>query len=92
MDLKPVKAWEFIGASGVFRLEDPQRTSYLYLPLVNEAGMVAVVTPSLHGDAKTGQHSFLTLPVSVDDLQNNRSCRNFWVYVEGDGAWSATGN
>ena len=54
--------------------------------------MMSVVTPTLHGDAKTGQNAFLTLPVSVEDLHNTRSARNFWVYVRGLGAWSATGN
>ena len=42
--------------------------------------MMSVVTPTLHGDAKTGQNSFLTLPVSVEDLHNTRSARNFWVH------------
>ena len=76
----------------MFTLNDPHRTSYLYFPLVNEAGMMSVITPTLHGDIKTGQNSFLTTPVSVEDLHNSRSARNFWVYVESTGAWSATGN
>ena len=50
------------------------------------------VTPLLNGDAKTGQHSFLTLPVSVDELHNTRSGRNFWVCLKNSEAWSATGN
>jgi cellobiose phosphorylase len=91
MKPKSIKPWEFIRPDGAFRLEDPQRTNYLYLPLVNEAGMISVVTPGLHGDTKTGQHTFLTQPESVEDLHNTRSSRNFWVYVEGAGAWSAAG-
>jgi len=87
-----IKPWKFVDASGTFRLEDPQHTSYLYFPLVNEAGMMSVVTPVLNGDAKTGQHEFLLAPVSVEDLHANRTARNFWVNVEGVGAWSATGN
>ncbi len=54
--------------------------------------MMSVVTPTLHGDTKTGQNAFLTLPVSVEDLHNTRSARNFWAYVAGFGPWSATGN
>jgi cellobiose phosphorylase len=91
MNPQPVKSWEFIHPDGTFRLDDPQRTSALYLPLVNEAGMVSVVTPNLHGDTKTGQHTFLTPPESVGDLHNTRSGRNFWVYIDGFGAWSAAG-
>jgi len=84
--------WHFTGADGTFRLDTPHRTSYLYFPLVNEAGMMSAVTPTLHGDCKTGQNSFLTLPVSMEDLHNTRSARNFWVNIAGHGPWSATGN
>ena len=48
--------------TAAFRLDAPHRTSYLYFPLVNEAGMMSVVTPTLHGDSKTGQNTFLTRP------------------------------
>jgi len=84
-------AWQFTSPAADFHLPAPHRTSYLYFPLVNEAGMMSVVTPTLHGDAKTGQHSFLLLPVSVEDLHANRAARNFWVTIEGAGPWSATG-
>jgi cellobiose phosphorylase len=84
--------WSFEGKDGVFTLRQPQETSYLYFPLVNEAGMASSVTPGLHGDVKTSHHSFLTPPVSVEDLHNSRASRNFWVYAEGQGAWSAAGN
>jgi cellobiose phosphorylase len=30
--------------------------------------------------------------VSVEDLHNTRSARNFWVHIAGRGVWSATGN
>jgi cellobiose phosphorylase len=87
-----VQAWTFIDERGSFRLEEPQRTSYLYFPLANEAGMMSAITPQLHGDIKTGQNSFLMTPVSAEDLHNTRSARNFWLYVEGYGPWSVTGN
>lgn len=92
MDNDRVKNWQFRGEDGTFSLEAPHKSNYLYFPLVNEAGMLGVVTPTLHGDTKTGQNTFLTLPVSVEDLHNTRSARNFWVHVEGYGPWSATGN
>src|SRR5512141_2412530 len=87
-----IKKWKFIGPDGSFSLQDAQQTSYLYFPLVNEAGMVSVVTPSLHGDAKTDQHTFLLPPASVEDLHTSRASRSFWVSVEGLGSWSAAGN
>ena len=84
--------WHFIDDKGTFALTDPQRHSYLYFPLVNESGLVAALTPSLHGDVKAGQQRFLTLPVSVEDLHISRAARNFWVNVAGYGAWSVSGN
>ncbi len=84
--------WQFIDEAGTFRLVDADRTSYLYFPLMNEAGMFSAVTPSLHGDIKTGHNSYLTEPVSVEDLHASRATRNFWVNVQGRSPWSATGN
>jgi len=84
--------WQFIDENGTFRLQQPHLTNYLYFPLVNHAGMISVVTPTLHGDIKTGQNTFFSQPLSVDDLHNTRLARNFWVYVEGHGPWSLTGN
>ena len=84
--------WKFLDSNGTFELENPHHSSYLYFPLVNEAGMMSCVTPLMHGDAKTGQHAFLTQPLSVEDLHNTRSARNFWVSIKDGGAWSATGS
>ena len=81
------RGWRFVNEAGTFRLQDPHKTNYLYFPLVNAAGMMSAITPMLHGDIKTGQNNFLMTPVSVEDLHNSRSARNFWVYVEGLGAW-----
>jgi cellobiose phosphorylase len=86
------QGWTFVDETGAFTLQNPHQTSALYFPLVNEAGMMSSITPTLHGDAKTGQNTFLMAPVSVEDLHNSRAARNFWVFVEGAGAWSATGN
>lgn len=84
--------WRFVGNDGTFALKDPQRTSFLYFPLANEVGMMASITPLLGGDAKSGQNTFLLPPVSIEDLHVSRATRNFWVYVPGKGAWSATGH
>jgi cellobiose phosphorylase len=91
MKIKP-QSWQFIDSEGTFRLENPHHTSYLYFPLVNEVGMMSAVTPTLNGDIKINQNAFLTLPVSMEDLHNVRSARNFWVHVAGADPWSVTGN
>ncbi|MDF2924008.1 MAG: cellobiose phosphorylase [Paenibacillaceae bacterium] len=91
MRLKPT-GWGFDEVNGSFTLREPQESNYLYFPLVNEAGMMSSITPNLHGDVKSSHHHFLTPPVSVEDLHNSRASRNFWVYVEGKGVWSAAGN
>lgn len=90
MSQKPV-GWHFLDREGTFELVSPQETSYLYFPLVNQAGMMSCVTPTFNGDAKIGQNAFLLLPVSVEDLHNSRAARNFWVWGNGR-PWSATGN
>jgi cellobiose phosphorylase len=84
--------WEFIDRQGTFKLPNPHSSSYLYFPLVNEAGMMSSVTPTLNGDAKTSQNTFLLLPVSVEDLHNSRATRNFWLRINETQVWSATGN
>lgn len=63
----------------------------LYFPLANEAGMKSSITPSLGGDAKLDQNTFLLQPVSAEDLRNSKSSRNFWVRFEDGRCWSATG-
>lgn len=50
------------------------------------------ISPQLHGQVTSGHNTFLTPPLSVEDLHNSRGSRNFWVYVDGKGAWSAAGN
>ena len=92
MKRKQPNGWKFIDQNGTFQLDNPHHTSGLYFPLVNKQGMMSVTTPNLHGDIKTDLNTFLMQPVSIEDLHNTRSPRNFWVYVEGSGvAWSVTG-
>ncbi|MBW6466888.1 MAG: cellobiose phosphorylase [Brevefilum sp.] len=83
--------WTFVDDQGTFELINPEGNSYVYFPLVNPAGMMSSITPTLNGDAKLNQDTFLLLPVSVEDLHNVRSGRNFWVRINGE-PWSVTGN
>ncbi|MCM3702505.1 GH36-type glycosyl hydrolase domain-containing protein [Paenibacillus macerans] len=86
------KGWKFQGEQGEFSLEQPGHNSYLYFPLVNEAGMMSAVTPNLHGGITSGHNTFLMEPVSAESLHNSKASRNFWVFIEGYGAWSVSGN
>ena len=87
----PRKAYTYIDRSGSFRMEHPEKSSYLYFPIAGDSGLKSCVTPLLGGDAKLDQNTFLLQPVSVEELHNLKSARNFWVQVEGKGIWSATG-
>ncbi|QRN84021.1 cellobiose phosphorylase [Chloroflexota bacterium] len=87
-----IKGWHYIDHEGTFVLENPQHMSYLYFPLLNEKGLVSSISPLLNGDIKTSQNSFLTVPVSIEDLHNNRSARNFWLKINDQDIWSVTGN
>ena len=84
--------WVFIDGFASFRLENPHRYSYLYFPLANEAGIYSSITPLLQGDIKADHNTFLTLPLTVENLHDSRTARNFWVNVKGKTPWSVTGN
>lgn len=83
--------YTFIDHKGTFKLTNPERNSYSYFPLANERGVMSSITPFLNGDCKMGQNTFLLAPVSSEDLHNSKASRNFWINIEGKGAWSATG-
>ncbi|MEI8345693.1 MAG: cellobiose phosphorylase, partial [Candidatus Omnitrophota bacterium] len=84
--------WQFLSNDGSFKVANPDQFSRLYFPLANEAGLLSSISPDLHGDIKTSHNSFLTPPISVDDLHNTKSSRNFWIYLKARRlAWSATG-
>lgn len=89
--MNKVKPWEFISENGEFVLENPEKSSYLYFPIANEAGVMSSITPSLNGDIKSSQNTFLMTPVSAEDLHNTKSSRNFWINIEGKGPWSVSG-
>lgn len=84
------KLWRFTDNTGSFISGQAHRVKALYFPLCNER-IMSSVTPDLHGDIKRDEHSFLLEPVSRIDLVNSRSSRNFWVYINKEKAWSATG-
>jgi len=86
-----IKGFSWLNKEGDFSLDNPQNTSYLYFPVANEAGLMGAVTPTLNGDLKSSQNTFLLEPVSAENLHNNRSSRNFWLNADGIGAWSCTG-
>lgn len=76
--------------SGAFLLNDPEGVGGLYFPLADEKGLKSAITPNGGGDCKVDQEGFLLEPVSVGDLHNHRSTRNFWCVTEKD-CWSAAG-
>lgn len=86
-----MKAIRFLNECGDFTMEQPENYSYLYFPIAGENKIKSSITPNLGGDSKIDQNTFLLEPVSVENLHNNRSSRNFWCMVEGVGSWSVTG-
>lgn len=84
-------AVRFLDKDGTFTLDKAENYSYLYLPVANEKGLKAAVTPDFGGDSKVDQNTFLMEPVSAENLHNNRSTRNFWCQIKGIGSWSVTG-
>jgi cellobiose phosphorylase len=85
-----VNAIQFLDREGTFTIEQPENYSGLYFPIAGEGGVKSALSPNLGGDIKIDQNTFLMEPVSVENLHNNRSGRNFWFHTE-MGAWSAVG-
>ena len=81
---------KFLDGDGTFRLNNPEEVNYLYFPLASETGLKSSITPTLGGDCKLDQETFLLEPVSSEDLHASRSTRNFWCVTE-KGCWSASG-
>ena len=82
--------YNFIDDSASFKSFSAYKIKSLYLPLCNEL-LMSSVTADLHGDIKSGQNSFLLEPVSRANLSLSKASRNFWVYVNKNNVWSATG-
>lgn len=88
---RAMEAIHFLDKDGTFTIENAENYSYLYLPVANESGLKGAVTPDFGGDTKKDQNTFVMEPVSAENLHNNRSTRNFWCQIKGEGFWSATG-
>ena len=86
-----MEGYKFFDENGTFTLKDPDLYSYLYFPVGATSGMMGCLTPELGGDLKTSQNTFILEPVSSDNLHNNRSTRNFWLWMEDGTLISATG-
>lgn len=87
---------KYIDEDATFTIERPENYTGLYFPLAGEKGLKSSITPNLGGDSKIDQTSFLLEPVSIENLHNNRSTRNFWVISRSLASgkkdiWSATG-
>lgn len=83
--------YEYMNSNGDFKLDKADENSYLYFPMGNNAGVMACVTPELHGDNKTGQNSFLLEPVSVEDLHTRNNGRNIWFRINKTNLWAVNG-
>lgn len=81
----------FLDKDGTFYIEQPENYNNLYFPSASEKGIKSSLSPNLGGDIKINQNAFLLEPVSIENLHNNRSTRNFWCIDETLGAWSVTG-
>ena len=82
---------KFVDKDGTFKIENPENYSGLYFPIAGEKGLKSSVTPDLGGDSKLEQNYFLLEPVSIENLHNNKSTRNFWCRFEDGRTWSVTG-
>lgn len=86
-----METYRFTDDEGSFVLEGAENYSGLYFPIAGERGIKSAVTPNLGGDIKLEQNEFIMEPVSIENLHNNRSGRNFWCCIKNMGVWSATG-
>lgn len=86
-----MKGYSYTDRFGSFHMQKPEYNSYLYFPLAGESGLKSSITPLLGGDSKIDQNTFLLEPVSVEDLHNAKSTRNFWCVLDEKRVWSATG-
>jgi len=85
------KLWQFIDDKGTFISDTAHQINTLYFPLCNTAPIMSSVSADLHGDLKTDFNSFLLEPVSRLSLNNLKTSRNFWIYINPRKIWSTTG-
>lgn len=82
---------KFLNENGGFIFQNAERYTNVYLPLVNEGGMISGVTPMLAGDCKSGQDAFLPAPAGEESLRSSCESRNFRVCIDGKKPWSVCG-
>jgi len=82
---------QFLDNRGTFSIRNAENYNGLYFPIAGEKGIKSAVTPNLCGDSKLNQNAFILEPVSIENLHNNRSSRNFWCVIPEVGCWSAVG-
>lgn len=85
-----MKKIQFVNNDGTFTIDRPENYTGLYFPLAGEKGLKSALASNYGGDMKLNQNAFVMEPVSIDNLHNNRSTRNFWCVFE-NGLWSAVG-
>ena len=83
--------YKFTDSLGTFVSKQAHKIRTLYFPLCNNAPFMSSIAPTLHGDIKTGNNTFLLEPVSRIGLNSSKVSRNFWIYTGAHRAWSATG-
>lgn len=67
--------YKFIDNQGSFSVKNPSKYR-CYFPLTNAAGtLLSAITPTLAGDIKRDNDTFLTPPASIEDLNSNLLCR-----------------
>ncbi len=84
--------WTYIkDKQGSFLAKNPDQTSRLYFPLMNEVGMKCSVTPELKGDISASFAQYLMPPVVTEDLPRTNNSRYVWLHMDGYPAWSLNG-
>jgi len=86
-----MKKIQYINNTSEFCVKNPDTVRGLYFPIAGNLGLKSVVTPTLGGDSKIDQNTFILEPESIENLHNNRSSRNFWLNFVDGGYWSAVG-
>ncbi len=87
-----MKAKLKINSNGSFTVDNVDELSYLYFPLTNYHSLKSCITPSIGGDSKIDQNSFVLLPNSIEDLHNSFMNRNMYFRINNEYTWSITGN
>jgi cellobiose phosphorylase len=73
-----------------FTSTDAAQLRLIYFPLsgTDSTGLKSCITPFLSGDIKIDKNTYLTKPVSREDLRQN--LRDFFVFIKGKGVYSLT--